>query len=57
MRVENFVDIEAEFIERVHSRVLCTAATIDTKQRPRSRILHPIWEGVNRLGWHLSQFP
>ena len=49
MRVENFAEIETEFIERVHSIVWCSVATIDSRQRPRSRILHPIWEGAT--GW------
>ena len=46
--------------------VWCSAATIDSQQRPRSRILHPIWEGA--VGWigtnrnsykaqHLAQNP
>jgi len=37
--------MEDEFLERVHGIVQCTAATVDTKGRPRSRIWHPIWEG------------
>jgi general stress protein 26 len=62
----NFSDIEAEFIQRVHTMVWCNVATIDSQQRPRSRILHPIWEGST--GWigthrnshksrHLAQNP
>jgi general stress protein 26 len=49
MKVEQFAEIEAEFIERVHRMVWCSAATIDGQGRPRSRILHPIWEG--QTGW------
>lgn len=30
--------------------VWCNAATIDSQQRPRSRILHPIWE-AGGVGW------
>src|SRR5262245_38511919 len=30
---------------RVSSMVWCNAATIDSVGRPRSRILHPLWEG------------
>ncbi len=66
MRVEQFSEIEAEFIRRVHTMVWCSAATVDSQQRPRSRILHPIWEGAT--GWigthrnsyktkHLAQNP
>ena len=46
MEVTNFAEIEAEFIERVHTMVWCSAATVDRQGRPRSRILHPIWEGA-----------
>ena len=49
MQITNFSDIEAEFIERVHTMVWCSVATVDNQQRPRSRILHPIWEGST--GW------
>jgi general stress protein 26 len=49
MEIQNFSDIESEFIQRVHTMVWCSAATIDSKGRPRSRILHPIWEGAT--GW------
>ena len=49
MKVTHFAEIEAEFIKRVHTMVLCSAATIDAHNRPRSRILHPIWEGAT--GW------
>lgn len=66
MRVTHFSEIEAEFIQRVHTMVWCSAATVDGKGRPRSRILHPIWEGST--GWigtdpnshkarHLAQNP
>lgn len=49
MDVSNFSDIEEEFQQRVASIVWCTAATVDRRGRPRSRILHPIWEGST--GW------
>lgn len=32
-------------MERVEKMVWCNAATVDSQGRPRSRILHPIWEG------------
>ena len=44
MEAASFAAIEAEFIERVHTMVWCSAATVDRQGRPRSRILHPIWE-------------
>jgi hypothetical protein len=49
MRVTHFSEIEADFIQRVYTMVWCNVATIDHQQRPRSRILHPIWEGST--GW------
>ncbi len=49
MLVKHFAEIEAEFSKRVRSMVWCSVATIDSQQRPRSRILHPIWEGST--GW------
>ncbi|MBC7871206.1 MAG: pyridoxamine 5'-phosphate oxidase family protein [Chitinophagaceae bacterium] len=66
MKISHFSEIETEFIRRVHTMVWCSAATIDNQQRPRSRILHPIWEGP--VGWigtnrnsyksrHLAQNP
>jgi uncharacterized pyridoxamine 5'-phosphate oxidase family protein len=45
MRVETFAEIEPQFIERAHRMVWCNVATVDDQGRPRSRILHPIWEG------------
>ncbi|MEM8533805.1 MAG: pyridoxamine 5'-phosphate oxidase family protein [Chloroflexota bacterium] len=45
----SFAEMETEFIDRVHTTVWCNCATIDTQQRPRSRVLHPIWEGST--GW------
>lgn len=49
MEVTDFSEIEDEFIRRVHTMVWCNVATVDRLQRPRSRILHPIWEGGT--GW------
>jgi len=41
------------FVEMAHKIVWCNVATVDKKGRPRSRILHPIWEwdGENLVGW------
>lgn len=41
------------FVEMAHRIVWCAAASVDPKGRPRSRILHPIWEyGDGALvGW------
>jgi general stress protein 26 len=47
--VTNFSDLEEEFIARAHAIVWCNVATVDALNRPRSRVLHPIWEG--QAGW------
>jgi general stress protein 26 len=52
MNVTSFAEIQADFLKRVQRIVWCTVATIDTKDRPRSRILHPIWEGAT--GWIMT---
>ncbi len=49
MEVEDFAAIEEEFLRRVRAMIWCNAATVDGKGRPRSRILHPLWEGAT--GW------
>lgn len=45
----SFADIEPEFMARVRRIAWCTVATVDRQGRPRTRILHPIWEGST--GW------
>ena len=45
MDVATFDEIKDEFNARVQRIVWCTVTTIDQKGRPRSRILHPIWDG------------
>jgi pyridoxine/pyridoxamine 5'-phosphate oxidase len=49
MDVGGFSEIEAEFEARTRRIVWCTVATVDRQGRPRTRILHPIWEGLT--GW------
>ncbi len=41
------------FVAMAHRIVWCSAATVDAKGRPRSRILHPIWQwdGRHLAGW------
>jgi hypothetical protein len=41
------------FIEMAHRIVWATAVTVDSRSRPRARILHPIWQwdGENIVGW------
>ena len=47
--VSTFEEIAEAFNERVNRIVWCTFTTMDRKGRPRSRILHPVWEGST--GW------
>ncbi|RIK40361.1 MAG: pyridoxamine 5'-phosphate oxidase [Chloroflexi bacterium] len=57
MEVKQFAEIEEEFIQRVHTMIWCNVATVDHKQRPRSRILHPIWEGsTGWIGTHRNSY-
>ncbi len=49
MEVSSFADIEKTFLERVQRVAWCNVASVDSHNRPRSRILHPIWQGST--GW------
>jgi hypothetical protein len=46
-------DVAPAFIAMAHRIVWATVATVDTHGRPRSRILHPIWEWDDDqlVGW------
>jgi len=46
-------EVAPAFVEMAHRIVWCTAATVDTDERPRTRVLHPIWEwdGSTLTGW------
>ena len=48
-----FSEMEAPFMRIVGEVVWSTVATVDTRGRPRTRILHPIWEVVDGrpVGW------
>ena len=37
-------DVAPAFVEMAHRIVWCSVATVDHQGRPRSRILHPLWE-------------
>ncbi len=41
------------FVEMAHRIVWCSAATVDGQGRPRSRVLHPLWnwDGKELTGW------
>lgn len=49
MDVASFDDIAEDFAARVNRIVWCTLTTVDRQGRPRSRIIHPIWDGPT--GW------
>lgn len=51
--MSTLADVAPAFIEMAHRIVWCIVATVDTKGRPRTRVLHPIWEwdGDSLVGW------
>lgn len=46
-------EIAPSFVEMAHRIVWATTATVDGRDRPRTRVLHPIWEwdGTALVGW------
>jgi hypothetical protein len=46
-------EIAPEFVRMAHGIVWATVATVGPDGRPRSRVLHPIWEwdGTELVGW------
>jgi general stress protein 26 len=46
MRVSSYAEIEADFIERAHRMVWCDMATVGADGRPRTRVIHPVWDGA-----------
>jgi hypothetical protein len=51
--MEELDGVAPAFIEMAHRIVWATAVTVDTRSRPRARILHPIWQwdGSRLVGW------
>jgi hypothetical protein len=49
----SFAAVRDEFLRITGDVVWCTVATVDTSGRPRTRILHPIWEVIEDrpVGW------
>ena len=50
----SFEPFAEEFLLRTGEIIWCTATTVDAQGRPRSRILHPIWQvidGCRSAGW------
>ena len=52
MEVSRFEEIQAEFMDRAQKAVYCNVATVDLKGRPRSRVMHLIWDGP--IGWVIT---
>ena len=52
MEIGKFEDIQEEFMNRAQQAVYCNVATIDRKGRPRSRIMHVVWDGP--IGWVIT---
>jgi hypothetical protein len=57
-KVGTFAEIEDEFNRYVGSIVYATMVTVDANNRPRTRVLIPVWENLDGrpVGW-LATFP
>jgi general stress protein 26 len=49
METTSFAEIAEEFGLRVRKHIWCSVSTVDRAGRPRSRVLHPVWDGPT--GW------
>lgn len=51
--MSDLTDVAPAFVEMAHRIVWCSVATVDRAGRPRSRVLHPIWQwdGTTLVGW------
>lgn len=51
--MQELAQVAPAFVTMAHRIVWATAATVDAQGRPRSRILHPIWQwdGEQLTGW------
>jgi hypothetical protein len=51
--MNELVETAPAFVAMAHQIVWCSVATVDVEGRPRSRILHPIWQwdGEQLVGW------
>ncbi|RDI44649.1 pyridoxamine 5'-phosphate oxidase family protein [Nocardia mexicana] len=49
----DFAEISEDFLRFTSEIIWCTVTTVDGDGRPRSRILHPIWELIDGrpVGW------
>src|SRR3954453_23816953 len=53
VQISTTMVVQTAFVEVAHRIVWCTVATVDRRNRPRSRVLHPYWELADRglVGW------
>ncbi len=53
---ESFAEFEDDFLRFTSEIVWCTVTTVDPKGRPRSRVLHPIFEVLDGrpVGWVIT---
>jgi Pyridoxamine 5'-phosphate oxidase len=51
--MSTLAEIAPPFVDLAHRIVWATVATVDPQNRPRTRILHPVWEwdGTRLTGW------
>jgi hypothetical protein len=52
--VVNMASLVERFVAIAHEIVWCTLCTVDTSGRPRSRVVHPVWEALadgGLVGW------
>src|SRR6185503_271816 len=52
MRIATFAEVPADFIARAHRMVWCDMATVGPDDRPRTRIVHPVWQ--DGTAWNTS---
>src|SRR5262245_44364143 len=53
VKVASLTEIEQDCIQRATKMVWCNVSTVDLVGRPRSRIMHPVWEGFT--GWAMTR--
>lgn len=51
--MNQLTEVAPAFVEMAHRIVWASAASVDAQGRPRSRVLHPIWQwdGAKLIGW------
>jgi len=51
--MDELAQVAPAFVEMAHRIVWATAATVDERNRPWTRVLHPIWQfdGERLVGW------